>query len=559
MQAKQLMEQFALIADAPQGIQRLREMILQLAVQGKLVPQEPTDEPAAVLLAKIQAEKERLIKQGTIKRQKPLPPIQEDEKPFELPNGWEFCRFDNLITSVISGGTPSKNNPSYWNGNIPWASVKDLGKSLYLYKTQDYITQKGLDAGSKLANVGDLLICTRMGLGKIAIASVDVAFNQDLKAVKLSSFINIKFFLHFFATLKFKGTGTTVAGIKQEELLSTLVAIPPEKEQARIVAKVDALMALCDELEALQQKRAQLEHNTLNAVLDSLANAQTPIDLHTAWQRLQAAMPRLFTQPQQIKGLRDAILQLAVRGKLVPQEPNDEPASVLLEKINAEKERLIKEGKIKRQKPLPPIREEEIPFELPQGWEWVRLGEICNKITDGTHHSPPNYSSGDFLYITAKNIKNDGVLLDEISYVTQDVHNEIYARCDPELGDVLYIKDGATTGIATVNNISKPFSMLSSVALFKLPKGFINSYLLISLRAPLFYIEMRAEMTGVAITRVTLKKLNLAIIPLPPEKEQERIVAKVNSLMALCDELEARLQAARHTQEQFALAAVALS
>jgi type I restriction enzyme, S subunit len=164
-----------------------------------------------------------------------------------------------------------------------------------------------------------------------------------------------------------------------------------------------------------------------------------------------------------IKKLRELILELAVRGLLVPQDPNDEPASVLLEKIAEEKARLVKDGKIKKAKPLPEISDDEKPFELPIKWQWVRLGTVLKKITDGTHHSPPNGEEGEYLYISAKNIKSDGVMLSNATYITKKVHDEIYSRCDPEYGDILYIKDGATTGIVTINNLEEPFSMLSSV------------------------------------------------------------------------------------------------
>jgi type I restriction enzyme S subunit len=227
-----------------------------------------------------------------------------------------------------------------------------------------------------------------------------------------------------------------------------------------------------------------------------------------------------------------------MQGKLVPQDPNDPPASQLLKEIAAEKKRLVKEGRIKTTKPLPSVTADEMPYTLPRGWEWVRLGNCMLKITDGTHHSPPNTESGDCLYISAKNIKDDGVLLGNATYVTKEVHDEIYARCNPEYGNLLYIKDGATTGIVTINNLTQPFSMLSSVALLKQPPQVDNRFLLYTLRSPFFYREMRAGMTGVAITRVTLTILNNALIPLPPLKEQRHVVAKIDQLMARCDELE---------------------
>jgi type I restriction enzyme, S subunit len=245
-----------------------------------------------------------------------------------------------------------------------------------------------------------------------------------------------------------------------------------------------------------------------------------------------------FTAPNGVQKLRELILTFAMQGKLVPQDPNDQPASELLKAIELEKQKLVKEGKIKQSTPLPEVEFEEVPYGLPNSWKWVRLGNCMLKITDGTHHSPPNEDTGDFLYISAKNIKEEGVFLKNATYVTKKIHDEIYSRCDPEFGNILYIKDGATTGVVTINDLKEPFSMLSSVALLKQPKQIDNRYLLFVLKSPFFYKEMRSEMTGVAITRVTLKKINDAIIPLPPLAEQRRIVAKIDRLMAQCDELE---------------------
>lgn len=265
---------------------------------------------------------------------------------------------------------------------------------------------------------------------------------------------------------------------------------------------------------------------------------------------LLSNMELLATAPGGVAKLRELILTLAVQGKLVPQDPADEPASVLLQKIRAEKDRLIAEGKIKRDKPLAEIGDEEKPFELPEGWEWVRLGSAAKKITDGTHHSPASFSSGDFKYLSAKNIKTWGIDLSDVTYVPAAVHDEIYARCDPEVGDILFIKDGATTGILTINTLAEPFSLLSSVGVIKPSCGLTSEWLARVMRSPYFYSAMRAEMTGVAITRVTLSKLNVALVPLPPLAEQSRIVTRVEALMRLCDALEAKgqLEATQHAQ-----------
>ena len=243
--------------------------------------------------------------------------------------------------------------------------------------------------------------------------------------------------------------------------------------------------------------------------------------------------------PDAVPRLRRFILDLAVRGKLVEQVPVDEPAWELLKRIEAEKVRLIQEGNARRQRALSPIGDDEIPFRLPVTWRWTRLADLLTKLTDGTHHSPPNFETGDFKYVTAKNIKPEGVSLDEITYVSKDVHAEMFARCDPAKGDILYIKDGATTGIVTINDLDEPFSMLSSVALLRLSHAVYNRLLVYFLRSPFFYSQMRGFMKGAAITRVTLTRMAPALIPLPPLAEQHRIVAKVDELMALCDELEA--------------------
>ena len=242
------------------------------------------------------------------------------------------------------------------------------------------------------------------------------------------------------------------------------------------------------------------------------------------------------------KALRQKILDLAIHGKLVPQDPNDEPASVLLERIKAEKERLIKEGKIKRSKKSAKTADtphyENVPFEVPESWVWCNITNVTYKITDGTHNSPINTPIGDYKYITAKNIKSTGISLNNITYVSKDIHNEIFARCNPEKGDILYIKDGATTGVVTINTLEEEFSLLSSVALIKPAKGILNKYLLYYLQSSLCYSAVRETMKGVGITRITLKQIENWNLPLPPFTEQSRIVTEIESWFALIDQIE---------------------
>jgi type I restriction enzyme S subunit len=274
-------------------------------------------------------------------------------------------------------------------------------------------------------------------------------------------------------------------------------------------------------------------------------------------ERLLQEYERISDSPDAVVRLRRFVLDLAVRGKLMPQDPNDEPALELLKRIAKEKARLEKAGAIKKFVAPQPIAVQEQPFSVPQNWEWVRLVDVLTKLTDGTHHSPPNGPAGDFKYITAKNIKNNGVLLDDVSYVSREVHENIFSRCDPSRGDILYIKDGATTGVVTVNDLDEPFSMLSSVALLKLPSCLFNRLLVEFLRSPFFYEQMRGFMKGAAITRVTLKRMGPALLPLPPLAEQHRIVAKVGELMALCDRLEEERAQREAVRDRFTTASLA--
>ena len=240
------------------------------------------------------------------------------------------------------------------------------------------------------------------------------------------------------------------------------------------------------------------------------------------------------------KLLKQKILDLAIRGKLTDQRKSDGTARELLEQISASRhlERDAKSAKSKNLVPIDPLDKSEAPFEIPDNWEWVKLGDVAKKITDGTHHSPINTENGEYMYVTAKNIKDNGINLDNITYVSSDVHKEIYARCNPEKGDVLLIKDGATTGIVTVNNLDKPFSLLSSVALIKLNSYIKSWYLAFVIRSSLFNQIIRNQMKGVGITRLILKQIENFVFPLPPLAEQQRIVEKIEEAFAEIDAVE---------------------
>ena len=557
------------------GIKKLRELILELAVRGKLVPQDLNDEPASVLLEKIAEEKAQLIADKKIKIQKTLPAITNEYKVFELPIGWESIRLGITFNSIASGGTPSKRESSYWGEEIPWASVKDLGTQRYISTTQDHITEKGLQAGSRLANVDDLLICTRMGLGKIAIVKKAMAFNQDLKAVSLTSFMDVEFFLNTFSTIKIQGTGTTVAGIKQEELLNYVVGLPPLAEQQRIVAKVDELMALCDKLEQ-QTEQSLTAHQTLVEVLlatltqsantntadvgvkdnsekNNEANTKGNVkgnteDFQTNWQRVAEHFDVLFTTEASIEQLKKTILQLAVMGKLVPQNPNDEPASVLLEKIAEEKAQLIADKKIKKQKPLPAITDEEKPFELPKGWEYERIGTFGIVGTGST----PSRSNPDYWEPAELNWVSSG---ETSEFFVNETKEKVSALAIKETNVSLYpvgtlivamYGQGKTRGqITELLSEAGTNQACAAIRLVNSSKHHKNYVKLYFRKA---YEELRSNAAGGAQPNLNVGKISSTVLALPPLAEQKRIVAKVDELMAICDQLKARLTDAQTTK-----------
>lgn len=536
-------------------------MILQLAVMGKLVPQDPADEPASVLLQRIAAEKDRLIRDGKIKRPKPLPAIRDDEKPFELPQGWEWVRLNDL-GEWGAGATPLRSKPEYYGGNIPWFKSGELTGDL-ISKSEETVTELALkECSLRLNKKGDILIAMYGAtIGKTSILDIEATTNQAVCACTLFSDLNTNYLLLLLKAYKpmfiGMGAGGAQPNISREKIINTAACLPPLEEQKRIVAKVDSLMALCDKLETLQQQRQQLDPITHNAVLQSLA--QTPDDLQRAWQRLNQHMTTLFHTPESVKALRETILQLAVMGKLVPQDPHDEPAAVLLQHIATEKDRLIQEGKIKRQKPLPAIRDDEKPFELPKGWEWVRIDDIFN-VQGGIQKTPKRKPINNYFpYLRVANVQRGYMTLDQIEYFEiEDGELEKYTLNE---GDILIVEgNGSAEEIGRcaiwhdqIKNCVHQNHLIRIRGFFVATGLFSTKFL----NSPLGISEMkRLSITTSGLYTLSVGKIRSICIPLPPLAEQKRIVAKVDSLMALCDKLEKRLQAARETAGLFAAEAV---
>ena len=541
------------------GIKKLRELILELAVRGQLVPQDPNDEPASVLLEKIAAEKKQLIKDKKIKKPKSLPEIDEDEKSLKLPNGWEWIRLGNF--AEVKGGKRLPKGHVLVNYKTPYAYIRvtdmkegsiNINRLLYLEgQTQELIKQYTISksdlyitiAGT-IGNIGTIPDeLDGMNLTENAAKIIFSSVNRLWLKQSLSASFSQRQFLE-------KTNQLAQPKLALHRILSSVIALPPPAEQHRIVTKVDELMALCDQLE--QQTEASITaHKTLvETLLATLSNSETPAAFKQNWTKIAEHFDTLFTTEHSIDQLKQTILQLAVMGKLVPQNPNDEPASVLLEKIAAEKELLIKDKKIKKQKPLPEITEDEKPFELPCGWEWSNLSDILALVTDGDHQAPPKSDSG-IPFLVIGNLNTGTVSFDSCRYVPTSYFENLDWGRKPTEGDILYTVTGSY-GIPIKVTSKKQFCVQRHVAILKSTPASPIQYLNFLFLAKYAFEYATEIATGIAQKTVPLTGLRKMPIAVPPEMEQHRIVKKVEELMTLCDQLKARLNEAQTTQLQLA-------
>ncbi len=539
------------------GIKKLRELILELAVRGKLVPQDPNDEPASELLKRIAAEKAKLIKEGKIKKEKSLPEIDLSEAPFDLPDGW---RWIHLAESGVAttGGTPKTSDSHLFGGDIPFIGPGQISPDGRFLPAEKYLTEEGCSHSSVALNDDILMVCIGGSIGKSLIADRKLTFNQQINCISpilinsryLNSAMNS---ISFQLELLLKSTGSATPIINRSKWEELLVALPPLAEQHRIVAKVDELMAFCDQLEQTQSDNIAAHAQLVEALLASLTNSTDHNELQTNWQRIAAHFDTLFTTEHSIDQLKQTILQLAVMGKLVPQNLNDEPASVLLKKIAAEKAQLIKDGKIKKEKPLPEITDEEKPFELPSGWEWAKLGGLAD-FQKGYAFKSEEYLDSGQMITKIQNLTENSI--ENSVYIARDRASEFEQYILLE-GDIVMTTVGSwfSAPLSAVGRsflINKLFdnSLLNQNAVrLRFSKGLNPIYLLTHLKSLIFKSYLMQEAQGTANqASITQESIKNTLIGIPPTDEQHRIVAKVDELMSLCDTLKTNLQNAQTTQ-----------
>ncbi len=438
-----------------------------------------------------------------------------------MPEGWEWCRLNDVYNFIdYRGATPTK----IANG-IPLITAKNVKSGYIDYTINDYISEEEFKERQQrgISKKGDILFTTEAPLGNAALANIEkfsagqrlITFQHYGIQNELINYVMLMFMLSDFFQhqLYINKTGSTVAGIKAAILKTLWIPIPPYKEQIRIS---DALKA------------------TLNLV-DNISESKEALN-------------------NQINNAKSKILDLAIRGKLVPQDPNDEPASVLLERIRAEKEKLIKQGEIKRNKKESVIFrsddnsyyetigekticiDNELPFKLPEGWEWTRLQNISSILTDGTHKTP-QYSDNGYIFLSSKNVTTGKIDWENVMYIPKSLHEELYNRLVPKQGDILLAKNG-TTGVAAIVDKDVVFDIYVSLALIRVADGLINSqYILNVIGSSCIQEYFNKSLKGIGVPNLHLEHIRRTLIPIPPRTEQQKIVNIIEKVFAIFAEI----------------------
>ncbi|EJE4555088.1 restriction endonuclease subunit S [Vibrio parahaemolyticus] len=543
------------------GVKKLRELILELAVRGKLVPQDPNDEPASVLLERIAQEKAQLVKEKKIKKPRKYEPIDDNSLPFNIPSSWKWARIEDL------GHDLGQKKP---DKTFTYVDVGSINKELgYIDEPSILEHSEAPSRARKLVQKNTVIYSTvRPYLLNIAvidrdfnpepIASTAFAIIHPLSGISSSyiyRYLRSPSFIEYVESVQ---TGIAYPAINDKQFFFGLIPVPPSAEQHRIVAKVDELMALCDQLE--QQTEASIEaHQVLvTTLLDTLINSADANELMQNWARISEHFDTLFTTEESIDQLKQTILQLAVMGKLVPQDPNDEPASELLKRIAEEKAQLVKEKKIKKQKALPPISEDEKPFELPSGWEWCHLNSLISEMDAGWSPAcPPEASPNHETWGVLKTTAVQSMEYREYENKVLSSSKEPRPQYEVKNGDILITRAGPKNrvGVSCLVQTTRPKLMISDkiIRFHLIELGMSNNFVSLCLNAGATSEYLESSKSGMAESQMNISqdKLKMAPIPLPPIREQTLIVKKVEELIDLCDKLKLSLEKGKHAHFQF--------
>lgn len=524
MNVVRLIEYYDRISNAPDAIEKLRRLIIDLAVRGKLVPQDPNDEPALELLKRTNTSSTAVtLNIHTI----------TDEPAFPLPQSWEWVRL-GYIGLTQTGTTPSRVAKNNYGGFIPFIRPADLLTDRVNYSGEG-LSEEGLRASGRLARPGSILMVCIGTIGKCQVIDRACSFNQQINALSPSGELSARYIFHamsstFFQTSAWSRSGrTTIAILNKGNWEQLLLPLPPLAEQHRIVAKVDQLIAICDEIEAKRAERETTRDRFMSAMLSRL-NAPDP-DARSFSDHARFAIESLdvlTTRTNQVNQFRETVLNLAVHGKLVRQDPNDEPASELLKRISA-----ARTASATRSRSLAKFRKSGEPYPAPEGWQWARLGE-ATQIDQGFAFPSETFSSNHSTGLPL--IKIGDIGSNSPSTFIKGLYDDKYVVVP---GEILLGLSGSIK-CAMWNG---PRSLLNQrIARISTVRETLNSkWLLICVEACITI--WKRDTSKLTVQNVKSSQLYEALIPIPPIFEQNRIVNKVNKLLALCDQLENALVA----------------
>jgi type I restriction enzyme S subunit len=523
MNTQTFFDHFERLTDAPNAVVRLRELVLQLAVQGRLSTQ----------YARGKRPSERRVSDYV-----------------KILNGYAF-----KSEWFVKDGVRLLRNANVGHGTVRWNDVVSMPT-----EQAEEFSRFALTEGDIVISLDRPIIATGVKVARISPKDVPSLLLQRVGKVEFKTKeIDPDFFFIWLHSPLFinsidPGRSNGVPHISSKSIEVLPLVVPPLEEQKCIVAKVDELMRLCDELERAQAERRESRKRLNRAVLDQLLTAHDAAEFQACWQVVSDHFPTLTATPGQIGKLRQTVLQLAVQGKLTRQDPLDEPAHALLRRIRAEKERLAKEKKSRQLELLPPIADDEIPSQkLPREWAWARIGELARFI-DYRGNTPPKTKSGVKL-ITAKNVRMGYINEHPHEYISEETYQQWMTRGFPKYGDVLFTTEAPLGNVAQLLTNEK-VGLAQRVIDLQPFQPLFPEYLKICLMSQFMQDAIRAKATGITATGIKAAKLKLILAPVPPLEEQKRIVAAVNCLLSLCDELETSLRRAEEDGERLLCGAV---
>lgn len=550
MKVDEFLENFELLADAPNAVAKLRELILQFAARGKLVQQYQSDEPASVLINQITTQRNSLRLQSEIKDEKVLPGISSEKALHPIPSNWIWTYLGEVVNySGAKKVLPDEIPETSW-----LLELEDIEKDTSQIITKKTFGEKNSKSTKAKFKSGDILYGKlRPYLNKVLVADADGYCTTEIVPLQPYQGIIPKYVMYilkrpdFLSYVNSKTYGINLPRLGTEDGRKAIFPLPPTEEQKRIVEKCDRLLSFCNQIEVKQRKRQESIVRINESVIAQLLSSQNPDEFSQHWEGICNNFDLLYSVPETIPKLRQAILQLAVQGKLVRQDPNDEPASILLERIKTDKLRLTAEGLIRKFEPLLAVATDNAPFELPKGWTWARFPELGEFGRGKSKHRPRNdlklYEEGNYPLVQTGDVARSNGLITTYTGLYNDIglaQSRLWSK--------------GTLCITIAANIAASGILSFDACIPDSVVGFVPSkelgdaqYFEYFMRTAKEYLQNYAPST--AQKNINLAILEKVLIPLPPLAEQKCIVAKVDHLMSLCNTLEVKLKDARSYSE----------